>query len=246
MEQEKAVRRALARSRLYGFLSPLYLYPDEETFSGLNWEEAREALILLGNRHGLKEPFESVRACFENASVLQSQYVTIFGHTLGQECPPYETQYGGAHIFQQAHDLGDIAGFYRAFGLEVSDQAKERLDHIAIQLEFMAFLAYKEAYALSTDGREKAEICRQAQRKFLADHLGRWVPFFTKRLEAEAKDDFYGRLAVLTERFLAFEVGGFGVKPFRVEGLAPIPFEPDGSCVSCGIQDLCFPREASS
>ena len=246
MDQEHAVRQALARSHLYCLLSPLFLYPEEETLSGLNWVEGEEAVALLRNPDGLKEAFESLRGCLKNSADLQSEFVRIFGHTLGEDCSPYETQYGGAHIFQQAQDLGDIAGFYRAWGLEVSDQAKERLDHISIELEFTGFLTHKEAYALASGEKERAEICREAQRKFLNDHLGRWVAVFTKRLEEAAKAGFYHRLALLLERFLAFEVKALGVQPVKVQALTQFAPEPEGLCERCQTNDECFPEEGSS
>jgi DMSO reductase family type II enzyme chaperone len=250
-KQEEAIRRGLARSRIYCLLSPLFLYPERETFSGLNWKEVKEAMTVLADSSDLSEVFESLWDSFKEAPDLQSEYVRVFGHTLGQECPPYETQYGGnkgepVQIFQQTQELGDIAGFYRAFGLEVSDHTKERLDHISIELEFMAYLVYKEAYALASDGVERADICREAQRKFLNDHLGRWVPLFTRSLEAKAQEGFYQRLAQLTERFLVLETEAFGLKPLRAEGLTPVPLEVEGGCFSCGMRDDCFPGEGSS
>ncbi|MFQ5803667.1 MAG: molecular chaperone [Candidatus Methylomirabilales bacterium] len=256
MNQEGAVREALARSCLYRLISRLFLYPEEGTIPGLNWDEGEEALTFLGNRVGLEGAFESLRGSLENSADIQSEHVRVFSHTLGEDCPPYETQYGDgnegqAQIFQQTQELGDIAGFYRAFGLEVSDQAKDRFDHISIELEFMAFLAYKEAYALVSDGGEKekkekvekVEICRDAQKKFLSDHLGRWVPLFTRRLEVQAKEGFYQRLALVTERFLAFETEAYGLRPLEVKEVTPNPFEPDGSCYSCESKDLCVPKD---
>lgn len=245
MDPEETSSRALVRSRVYSFLSPLFLYPDEEVFSDLNWEGTKDAVALLGNSDGLKEAIESLRGCLRDPVDLQPEYVRVFGHTISAECPPYETQYGGAHVFQQTQNLGDIAGFYRAFGLEISDQVKERLDHVATELEFMAFLAFKQAYALTSGSEDKAEVCREAQRKFLNDHLCPWVPLFTKRLEA--KGGFYQKLALLTEMFLALEVEAFGGKPLLVvESLTPTPLEPDENCFSCGVQDHCLPTEGSS
>ncbi len=245
MDPEETSNRALVRSRVYSFLSPLFLYPDEEIFSDLNWEGAKDDVALLGNSDGLKEAIESLRGCLRDPVALEPEYVRVFGHTISAECPPYATQYGSAHVFQQTQNLGDIAGFYRAFGLEISDQVKERLDHVATELEFMAFLAFKQAYALTSGSEDKAEVCREAQRKFLNDHLCPWVPLFTKRLEA--KGGFYQKLALLTEMFLAFEVEAFGVKPLLVvESLIPTPLEPDESCFSCGVQDHCLPTEGSS
>lgn len=260
-DQEEAVRRARARSCLYSLLSVLFLYPEDGSFSGLNWEEAREAVAILGGSGRLQEAVEAVRDALADPSDLESEHARVFGHTIQSDCPPYETQYGGqyrglnsqlggAQIFEQSHTLADIAGFYRAFGLDVSDRARERVDHVSVELEFMAFLAYKEGHALSSDAEEnaeeKVEICRAAQKKFLSDHLCRWVPAFARRLGTEAGDGPYRRLARLAEGFMAFEVEALGVEPVPVEASALAPFEPEGNCSSCGIGDLDGPGEGSS
>lgn len=258
MNKKEAVREALARSCLYRFIFPLFLYPEEGIISGLNWDEGEEALTILGNRVGLDGAFESLRSSLENTADIESEHVRVFSHTIGENCPPYETQYGDgekkgeAQIFMQVQELGDIAGFYRAFGVDVSGEIKERVDHISIEMEFMAFLAYKEANALVSNGGEKkeeVEICRDAQKNFLNDHLGRWIPFFTKRLEAQAKEGFYQKLALVTERFLAFETETFGLRPKKVKEVTPdLSESDDGSCYSsCGAaEDLCVSKEEAS
>ncbi len=253
MSAEETVRQALSRGCLYYILSTLFPYPDEKTLSGLDWEEAGEAVALLGNPAGLKEAFESLKRSLKPADALRSDFSKVFGYTLQSDCSPYETQYGGggyagansqlsgAQVFDQVQTLGDIAGFYGAFGLDVSDQAKERVDHISIELEFMAFLAYKEAYAMtSSDGKDKAWLCRDAQVKFVDEHLGKWGPIFTTRLEEAAKGGFYGKLARLTGMFLALEVETLGVQPVQVEGLAPTAPEAEALCGSCETKDACF------
>lgn len=247
---EGATRLALARSCIYHNLSALFLYPEEENILSLNWEEAEEAVALLGNPDGLKEAFRSIGGSLKGVTDLQSEYIKIYGHAVAGDCPPYETEYGGdqggaAQIFQQSQTLSDIAGFYRAFGLDVSDVVRERVDHISVELEFMAFLAYKEAYALIADGEEKekaerVEICREAQRMFLNDHLGRWVQDFTRRLEQKAQDGPYSRLARLTGKFLACEIKAIEAQPMQVEGLAPIVPDTEGLCEKCEIKDACF------
>lgn len=197
---EQAISVPLARSRVYRFLSTAFLYPDEETLPSL--------------RKGLDE-LEAFASSLVGLSLvnLQAEYRRIFGHVISQECPPYEAQYGSSHVFQQAQILGDIAGFYRAFGLEVSDQAKDRLDHIAVELEFMYFLAYKEAYALVHHGEEAASSCREAQRKFFQEHLGRWAPLFFQLLGKKAQEGFYRKLASFAEAFLDEERKHLGVTP---------------------------------
>ncbi len=94
--------------------------------------------------------------------------------------PAYETSYEasrgapGGMTFQMA----DIAGFYRAFGFEVSG---ERPDHLVPELEFLALLLVKEGYARMSGEVEGAELCAAARAKFMVEHLGAWLPSLVER-----------------------------------------------------------------
>jgi len=237
---QQAESMAVARSGIYRLLSVAFSYPDEERCSFLKKgvEEAKGLLAFIPTDEvqGIQEALEAFAISLSSLSpeALQEEYGRVFGHLISQECPPYETQYGNTHVFHQAQRLGDLAGFYRAFGLEVSDQAKERLDHIAVELEFMAFLASKEAYALEHQGEEAAAICREAERAFLEGHLGRFAPLFTRLLRRKAEEGYYQALAILLDRFLASEVKRFQARPsvFQEGALVPVDFEPEGSSFS--------------
>jgi len=75
--------------------------------------------------------------------------------------------------------LADVAGFYRAFGLEVVD---ERPDHVVAQLEFMAMALLAEAEAFEAGDAEAAEATSRAIRSFLRDHIGGWVDAWAARV----------------------------------------------------------------
>ncbi len=232
---------AFARSGMYQFLSVAFFYPEEELFSLIQEETFAEnatgwvhRLFECGGNQSLRR-FENLASSLESFSLedLQVEYQRIFGHTISKEYPPYETEYGKAHIFQSSQDMADIAGFYRAFGLEPSEELKERLDHISIELEFMHFLIYKEAYALEYHGLENSQICREAQRNFLKEHLGRWAPFFVRLLSKKVGKGFYKELTALTEGFLAFETQFLEVTPEEIRHFTPAAFEPELACLSC-------------
>ncbi len=240
--KELSIRQAAARSACYKLLSLGFSYPDNVLFSMLDSGEfARLLEDALRAVYGqeLDEPLAALEGALRGASLslqeLHANYVDIFGHSISKECPPYETQYGNGDVFQQAQALADIAAFYRAFGVEVSEELKDRLDHIAVELEFMHLLACKEAYALAYHGAEQAELCRRAQAGFVKEHLGRWVPFFAKLLARKAGRGFYRSLAELTGAFIALERAALEVVPEEYRALRSHSIAPEGACFECGV-----------
>ena len=106
-------------------------------------------------------------------------YDELFGLVLSKECPPYETEYcPQTFSVYRSQEIGDIAGFYRAFGLEPSRDPPERHDHIALELDFLAWLIGKEIRAVKKDEVDHATVCRDAQKRFFRDHLGWWASAF--------------------------------------------------------------------
>ena len=216
-----SVTNLLTRSAMYQILSSCFLYPEEKNLSILKSPDFQEHVKDLmpcyeGIDDGveLKRSLKEVQALFRgtNIEVLQGVYQCIVGHTMSKECPLYETQYGAAHVYQQVHELGDIQGFYKAFGLDISDIEKERCDHISVEMEFMHYLLYKQAYALENHGDEKSQICVDAQKKFLKEHIGKWAPLFAVLFGRKAGEGFYFALSALTKEFLRLEVKLMDVK----------------------------------
>ncbi len=169
-------------------------------------------------------------------------YIATFGHAARGGCPLNEIEYGDikADPLFQPHRLADLAAFYRAFGLEVAEDAGERQDHICLELEFMCVLAAKEAYALEhqLDADQLAQ-CRESQKKFLREHLGRWTPAFTRRLAAATAEPTLLALAAFTHAFIESECARFGVNPGSEDLLLrPVDESADRLCDSCGIRDL--------
>ena len=124
---------------------------------------------------------------------------------------------------------------------------RERPDHLASELEFMYALAVKEAYAEANNMPEQAEICADAQGKFVQDHLGRWIGAFRRSLERSTSERLgeaglespYVRLARLAEAFLGTEARRLGVEvqqqPESEQTLTP--FNPDFTCAGCAAAE---------
>jgi len=150
---------------------------------------------------------------------LQSSFDRLFGHALrGQVCA-YGSEHGAGAPHQQAHELADLSGFYLAFGLRPAAGRGERLDHVALELEFLRFLALKEAYAREVGDVEMLEVTHQAQRDFLRRHLGCFGCAFAVSLQKADPEGFYGWLGSALEALLRLEAAHLNVPvgPDRLE-----------------------------
>jgi len=259
-----AVERALARSKIYLLLSWSYLYPEDDEFleylqSGEFVEDGRAALenlnksledkggpeaqeqLLAISRH-LDNIEEWVDAEGSNWKLqdLRDDHRRVFSNVISLDCPPYETLFGNDHVFGQSYTMGDIAGYYSAFGLQLSSDIHERIDHLSVELEFIHYLAYKESYALIHDGPEKLKTVVDAEKRFVKEHVGRWVPLFSGMLKRKADFGFYKALADFTSDWVDFEVGYLAVtpQPYSETDYRPANYtSPEGQTFECGAQD---------
>ena len=264
IKDSPAVERALNRSKIYLLISWSLLYPEDEEFleylrCGEFVEDGRAALdaleVALGADGGdrAKAKFMSLRKqltlvesliaseCVNwQLSDLQSEHRRVFSNVITLDCPPYETLFGNDHVFAQSHVMGDISGFYKAFGVELSKDIHERLDHLSVEFEFMHFLAYKESYSLCHDGPEKTQIVVEAQKKFVKNHIGRWVPLFCRMLTKKADSGLFKLVADMTADWMDFETAFLGVipQPYTETDYRPATFSsPEGQTYECGAQD---------
>ncbi|MBC7839790.1 MAG: molecular chaperone TorD family protein [Nitrospiraceae bacterium] len=264
IKDSPAVERALNRSKLYLLVSWSQLYPEDEEFldyvqcgefvedgraaldtldttlDGIGGERAKLKLVLLRKQFDQIEKVVTSECVNWQLSDLQAEHRRVFSNVITLDCPPYETLFGNDHVFAQSQVMGDIAGFYRAFGVELSKDIHERLDHLSVEFEFMHFLAYKESYSRCHDGADKTQIVLDAQKKFVKNHIGRWVPLFCRMLVKKAGSGFYKHVADLMAEWMDFEVAFLGVvpQPYSETDYRPATFNsPEGQTYECGAQD---------
>jgi len=239
---------ALTRGSLYRLLAKSFLYPTPdiiEILGGAGYGEIlRDYTTLNKGSSKLQRSVDEMTNFLMSPDnwrrdSLEPEYNRLFAHIGSAECPPYETEYGYDNIFQKTEALADIAGFYRAYELDVADGNKERVDFLSTELEFMSFLALHEAYAREQSEQEHLEVTLDSQRKYLQDHLGRWMSMFAKVLAQSTREEFYRHLGGLTDAFVESEVQYLGVTPEKVtvpgKGLheSPSPF----GCDACMMNE---------
>ncbi len=95
---------------------------------------------------------------------------------------------------------------YRQEGLDIV--LKDAPDHISAELEFMYFLALREAEARAGADPEQAACLRDQQASFLRTHLGAWVEAFADNIERNARTEFYKAIGRATKRLVLHDLAG--------------------------------------
>ena len=220
------INTLIRRAQVYRFLADAFLYPRE------NWLEDLPVLhaIFQDLELGELQPDASTLELGD----LQAEHRRVFGLT-GSMC--YETEIGLPHEYRQSQEMADIAGFYRAFGFTTGGPVRERPDHIAVELEFMHVLVLKEAYAIQNGITEHDEVCLDAQRSFLQEHLGKWTGLLAEAVEKTTGEGAYADLAKLLATFIRADAVRLGVtlEPRTLAAIRPTPPPQDISCASCPV-----------
>jgi putative dimethyl sulfoxide reductase chaperone len=233
------------RAAIYSVLALGFQPPTEQILSRLLTPESRASLagaatlLYPGRESDLVASIEALAQAGENDSAaLASRYHFLFGHTARGEITPYETEYGNEALFQQPQELGDLMGFYRAFGLAMRADKHERPDHVSCEFEFLMFLAVKEAYALEHNDRAMKEETCKAEILFMRDHVGRFLPAFVGQLQRADRSGFYGKLGELCRRFVAAEADRLQV-PLGAANLGLRPADDGRIPMACGSGADC-------
>ncbi len=245
--QKSELEGLLEEARAYQLAAMGFLYPDR------NWLAAMEKFLDArkedaGNGRSAWEVslISSLKQSLDECALegIALEYNRLFTATGSVLLPIYETEYAMDTVFAKTKELADLTGFYLAFGVELgNDSQGERPDHASIELEFMATLLIKEAYARNEGWDDKANVCLEARKKFLKDHIGRWGPTLCMMAKHKTEVEFYKTIAGLTMDLINKDVKDLNVKPGFVE-----PFEkviqkinedsPDMDPNECPIGDV--------
>jgi len=169
-----------------------------------SWAEVRDLEAATDRRISSDPLREPVRVPgLEEVPRLLDEYERLFVGPGQVPCPPYESFWREDVPVDIRRTLmgpctAELKEIYSDLGLQMSSQSVELPDHIAIELEAMA-------YALSFE--ETAPVAR----RIFEEHLARWLPRLCRAVAHEVEEGFYRDLAVLTLDWLAAIKGCFAV-----------------------------------
>jgi thiosulfate reductase/polysulfide reductase chain A len=192
----------LARARLYHFLSVMFrdeipLQLIEKMESGVFFDELldlQDSCSIQDFCSGLSRITSYLKGRSAEAAYreLRHDYAELFLNAGKNPAFPYESCYQSREPLVMQEPLAAVRKAYREAGVRKNEGYADLDDHIAVELEFMRYLAEKAA---AGEGRD-------SQFDFLRNHLMGWSVDFCAVLTGATTSDFYRGLAELTMSFL--------------------------------------------
>ncbi len=171
-----------AGARAPRVLSECLAYPTDE------WAKALAPKLAAGPFRGARALAAALRA--DGVERLRAEHFRLFGSAAA--CRPDLVTYLTNNDFQQARHLADLAGFYKAFGVEAPVR---RPDDAAVALEFLAYLRFKRRYAAAMGWSEQAVVTGEAEADLFKTYLRPGLLKFSDALATTAGARFYRELA---------------------------------------------------
>ncbi|MFN7923836.1 MAG: molecular chaperone TorD family protein [Bryobacteraceae bacterium] len=108
---------------------------------------------------------EAAKLAVDQAS--EGLYHSTFGP--GGPAPPREATH--RDTLQLGYLIAELEAYYASFGYQPETASFEPPDHIAVEAGFVAYLKFKQAYAVACGDAGAAEVVEEARREFVREHL---------------------------------------------------------------------------
>lgn len=201
----EASRRDAARADLCRFVAACYYQPgpeftEERLFEALAAAAAEVDADLAATAHRLGQAWADT-----DPTELLVDYTRLFLGPVKALAQPYASVWlSGENLVMQASTVS-VKELYEEGGFEIDEAFQDLPDHVAVELEFLYLMNYRELESRSAGDPARAEKYAALKRRFLDQHLGVWLGSFLEALHREAQTGFYELLAELTERLVRLE-----------------------------------------
>ncbi|HNR52206.1 MAG: chaperone protein TorD [Deltaproteobacteria bacterium ADurb.BinA179] len=200
-ESGERLNRAAAKAALYSLLAQALNYPEKDLVDNLCQGgflgEIMDALDVLGIE-GLRSSLETFQKEYTDPGVnrknllleIEKDYTWMcFASKPRRLVYLFESVYNEGKLFDES--TFQIARLYYEAGLKVEESFRLPPDHIAVELEFMAFLSFKELEGIKAGDRKIEEYAVELQNRTLDEHLRKFALAVAANLGKHAKAGFY-------------------------------------------------------
>ncbi|MFA7405188.1 MAG: molecular chaperone TorD family protein [Pelobacteraceae bacterium] len=138
---------------------------------------------------------------------LAVEHARLFMGPFQLVAPPYGSIYLDDAKTVMGESTARVSAFYRANGLQLADDFHELPDHIAVELEFLSYLAHRQREAGEAGNHGEAERLNGVQQEFLTTYLQPWLEPFTTAVINDGESPFYQAVARCTAAFISADNG---------------------------------------
>jgi len=139
-----------------------------------------------------------------DAEALSVAYTRLFLGPPSVLAPPYASFYLDKNSSVMGPSTIQLIQLYRAAGLRLDDDFKEMPDHIAVILEFLYYLLFKENLADGSRASEETARLEKMRLGLLDKYLFPWVPRFCRLITAADEHPFYNALGRCLDAFVQY------------------------------------------
>jgi len=202
------------RQIIYAFLSSVYTKELTIEFLAAMPEKIKPLLGIVDLVTGV-EAKKAIKELIEFADTISIQdlddlkirlaadYARLFLSINRVPPHPSESTYRDGTMMQNSRD--EVVKTYWSFGVDKKKEFTEPEDHIAIELNFMAYLCQKTIEALQSEDTREARKYLQGQKDFLEKHLIKWLPKLVADILNTGRTPFYKAIAILTNVYLEMD-----------------------------------------
>ncbi len=202
MESCGSIQVETMRSEVYRILSTCFYLPDKRMFEREHvLDKLETSLKTLGG--GAADSPRRMREGLAAASQeeLSVEFSRLFVGPFELPAPPYGSVYLDPNRMVMGDSTMKALRAYKEAGLDLSNGLREPPDHIAVELEFMHYLASREARATADGDKDRARDLLKAQGRFLKESMGPWIPPFCEKMRQGTENAFYRALADCVSAF---------------------------------------------
>ena len=205
-----------AKAALHSLLAQAMNYPDAKLVDSLRKGKfagaLNESLAVIGDT-SLKDDIEKCRKEYlrkdsvdkkEMLLELERDYTRMFFSSKPRLAYLFESVYREGKLLQES--TFEIARLYRDAGLVLNEDFRLPPDHIAVELEFLSFLFFKEIEGLKDGNKERVEYARELQDAVINKHLRAFALNVAERVAKHARAPFYRTVAQVLQQYFSKDV----------------------------------------
>jgi TorA maturation chaperone TorD len=206
-ETEIKLKKLAARTFLYQILAQSLNYPDEslaQSFSsGYYINNVADALEVLGIG-GLQSELAGLKMELQkpgNLLDLEKDYTRMCFSSKPRLVYLFESVYKEGKLYDES--TFQIARMYYDAGLKVEEDFRLPPDHIAVELEFMSFLSFKQMEGVRSGDKKITDYAVELQNAALDNHVRDFALSVAERMEKHAGTGFYRFTAKLMKAYFS-------------------------------------------